>query len=64
MRRRCSILLPLLLFVRHLKLQVAKGRSLGTFLRASPLILVLLIVWSLGEMAGYLRGPSPERHIY
>lgn len=46
--------LPLMLLVRHARLQAAKRVSFGRFLRVSPLVLLLLTVWSAGEMAGYL----------
>jgi hypothetical protein len=48
--------LPLLLLARHARLQLAKGVSFGRFLAASPLILLLLISWSWGELLGYLSG--------
>ncbi|MGE0354937.1 MAG: glycosyltransferase [Gemmatimonadales bacterium] len=51
-----SPLLPLVLFVRHFRQRVEKHRSVGDFLMASPVILLLLAGWSLGEMTGYLSG--------
>lgn len=47
-------LLPGLLFLRHLRLQVSKQVSLGWFVRASPVVLLCLTAWSLGEAAGYV----------
>lgn len=47
-------LLPLLLLARHARLQLAKRLTFGRFLAASPLILVLLIAWSFGELIGYV----------
>jgi hypothetical protein len=58
-RLACAVmapLLPLLLFVRHLRLQSIKTVRLRTFLRASPLVFALLAAWSLGEALGYLTG--------
>jgi hypothetical protein len=47
-------LLPALLLLRHTRLQIAKGVRLREFVLASPVILVLLVAWSLGETVGYL----------
>jgi hypothetical protein len=47
-------LLPVLLFARHARQQTAKRVALGTFIRVSPLVFLLLAAWSLGEMLGYL----------
>ena len=51
--RQCR-LLPALLLVRHLRLQAAKRVTFGTFLRVSPVVLTLLVAWSLGETVGYV----------
>jgi hypothetical protein len=51
-----SPLLPLVLFFRLARHQIAKKRTLGKFVAASPVILLLLATWSLGEMIGYLTG--------
>ncbi len=51
-----SPVLPLLLFARHALTQLNKRIRLGRFLLASPLVLLLLIAWSLGELLGYLTG--------
>jgi hypothetical protein len=48
-------LLPVLLLARHARLQLTKP-SLGKFVRASPLVFMLLMAWSLGEALGYLTG--------
>jgi hypothetical protein len=48
--------LPFLLFARHARTQVAKRVALGKFIRASPIVLLLLAAWSLGEIAGYVTG--------
>lgn len=48
--------LPLLLFFRLTRHQVAKKRTLGKFVLAAPLVALLLAGWSLGEMIGYLTG--------
>ena len=48
--------LPLVLFYRLARHQMAKKRTLGKFVAASPVVLLLLATWSLGEMIGYLTG--------
>jgi hypothetical protein len=47
-------LLPVLLLIRHARLQLTKRVGTGRFLRASPAMFVLLAAWSAGELAGYL----------
>lgn len=49
--------LPPLLLLRMVKGARAKGLNLE-FRRALPDLLILVLVWSLGEMFGYLRGPG------
>jgi hypothetical protein len=44
-------LIPLVVLVRHGRAQAAKGQGLR-FLRASPAVLMLLIVWTVGEITG------------
>lgn len=46
-------LLPALLLVRHGRLQAQKRVQLGRFVRAAPVVLVLLAAWSFGEAVGY-----------
>lgn len=48
--------LPVVLLVRHARLQFGKRRHFRRFLMVSPLVLVLLAAWSLGEFRGYLSG--------
>ena len=48
-------LLPALLFVRHARTQLA-APTRSRFILASPVVLVLLIAWSLGEALGYVTG--------
>lgn len=47
-------LLPFGLLLRHARLQLAKPRTAGAFVRASPVVFVLLAAWSLGEAVGYI----------
>ncbi len=47
-------LLPVVLYARHLRRQMRLGRHVGTYVAATPLILFLLVFWSLGELRGYL----------
>jgi hypothetical protein len=51
-------LLPFVLFVRHFRRQIGKGRHVGKFVLAAPLTLFLLICWSWGELRGYLESPA------
>jgi hypothetical protein len=48
--------LPLLLLQRQLRTVLRTRRNRAAFLRALPLILLLLVAWSYGECAGYLTG--------
>ena len=46
-------LIPPLLFVRHARTQWRKGKF-GAFVQASPFVAILLVVWTLGEVWGYI----------
>ncbi len=46
-------ILPLALLVRHFRLQLDKGAPVGRFVTVSPIVLLLLTAWSLGEVLGY-----------
>lgn len=46
--------LPPLLFARQARLQAVKRVTLTKFVRAAPVVLLLLISWSIGETLGYL----------
>lgn len=46
-------LIPLLLLVRHGRVQARRGR-LGRYLRAAPLVAILLVAWTTGEVWGYV----------
>ena len=48
-------LLPFVLFLRHFRRQVAKGRYVGKYIAAAPLTLFLLVCWSAGEFIGYVE---------
>ncbi len=49
-----SPILPGVLFLRMSMNIIKKGRCIGAFLRAFPLITILTLSWSLGELSGYL----------
>jgi hypothetical protein len=51
-----SPVLPLLLFGRHGLTQFRKRVTFRQFLRVSPIVLLLLVAWSAGEMTGYATG--------
>ena len=59
-RLAATPILPRVLFFRHFRQQLAKGRDLGAFLRAAPMMLLLLQFWSLGEFLGYWRPGSSQ----
>jgi GT2 family glycosyltransferase len=48
--------LPGILLIRIVRLQFAKRRALSRLAIAWPIVLALLIAWSLGEGAGYVTG--------
>lgn len=50
--------LPLVLFARHFRRQIAKRRHVDKFVMAAPLTLFLLVCWSYGELRGYLENPA------
>ncbi len=50
-------ILPVLLYYRHLRRQLSKGYHIKEFLFASPVLISLLVCWSLGECIGYYEGP-------
>jgi hypothetical protein len=49
-------LLPAALILRHARLQLTNRRTLGRFVLVSPIVLLLVSVWCLGETVGYLTG--------
>lgn len=51
-------LLPAILFLRHLRVYLAKGHPALPFLAASPAIVLLLVAWSVGEFLGYVSGKA------
>lgn len=51
-----SVLLPFVLTLRIARLALAKRRHLNRVVPAMPLVFVLQIFWSLGELAGYVTG--------
>jgi glycosyltransferase involved in cell wall biosynthesis len=50
--------LPLVLFYRRLRAALANPRHRAKVLLTTPLLAVMVIVWSAGELTGYLLGPS------
>lgn len=53
--------LALLLVVRKIRAILIKKRNGGAFLKAFPLIVLLLTFWSFGEFVGYLTGRPNAR---
>ena len=50
--------LPILLFGRHTGIQLHRRGRIVTFVRASPVVVLLLIAWSLGEAIGYFTAEA------
>lgn len=55
-----ALLLPIVLTFRALRLMLRHGRSAYVCLATLPLLLILQIAWSLGELFGYASGPPPD----
>lgn len=51
-----SPILPFLLYLRFFRITKARGQNLGALMRSTPLILLLLLTWSVGEATGYVSG--------
>ena len=54
----CSPLVPLVLFLRIVRDQLAKRAALGRLVRAAPATIMLLTAWAIGEAAGTLTARS------
>ena len=50
--------LPMILLVRALRNMIRQGLGMRIILRTIPIISLLVVTWSIGELAGYLRGGS------
>jgi hypothetical protein len=59
LRIGAAALLPFVLYVRHLRRQIAKKHHLREFLLASPLVFFIGLCWSIGEFVGYVKA-KPE----
>src|SRR5262249_16974016 len=55
-----TAILAAAVYLRHLKRQMRIGRHLREFALATPIILYLLLFWSIGELIGYLE---PDRRV-
>ena len=51
-----SPILPVLLLLRHTRMQLEKRVRFGRFVRVSPLVALFLAAWSFGELLGYVSG--------
>lgn len=59
-RAAVTPLLPFVLYCRHLG-NLRRKKILGrNFWLASPLIILIVSMWALGEFVGYIQGPEPE----
>lgn len=52
------VVLPLLLAYRLWRGVLVRRRTIAKFLAAAPLVILLTMVWAVGELTGYLRGRS------
>jgi len=59
-RAAVTPMLPFVLFFRHLSTQRRKRIYLKQFWKASPLIFLIVSMWALGELAGYVQGADPK----
>lgn len=48
--------LPGLLLVRQVRLAFGRGRNLGALVRCFPILVVMDLIWALGEAIGYTTG--------
>ncbi len=55
-----SVLLPVLLLRRLMTNFMKKRVHVARFVKSLPVMVILNILWSLGEMTGYLTGTAPE----
>lgn len=53
-------ILPFFLYIRHFRRQLGKG-YVSEFILASPVLFLMLIFWTLGELKGYIEGTPEER---
>lgn len=53
-------MVPVALWTRQLSVQRKKIVHMKRFWRASPLLLLVVTMWALGEMTGYLLGPRKD----
>lgn len=51
-----TVALPLVLLIRHARIQAEKKRTWGRFVAASPAVFLLLAAWCAGELIGYVTG--------
>jgi hypothetical protein len=54
-------ILPVFLYVRHLRRQLRLGRHVGWFFLATPAMFYILFFWALGEFIGYLEAPMRKK---
>lgn len=59
--RACATpILPFVLYWRHLRTQLRKRAHFRQFCLASPLIFLIMSMWALGELVGYVEGARAE----
>ena len=50
--------LPALIVYRVARNVIARRRHIGWFVRGVPLVVLFSVMWTIGELVGYLRGPG------
>ena len=56
-----SLFLPPLLVWRKILTTCRRGRYMRPFIRAFPIMVILIVIWTLGEFFGYLTGKPTAR---
>lgn len=51
-------LLPPLIVLRIVRAVMSRRRHVGWLLRTAPLVALFSVIWAVGELVGYLRGPG------
>ncbi|MDQ6678348.1 MAG: glycosyltransferase family 2 protein [Acidobacteriota bacterium] len=58
-----TLALPILIIFRLARISVERSK-MKLFMGSLPCIFVLTVIWSMGEMTGYLAGMSPQKKVY
>ena len=50
--------LPMVIMMRVTREVLRRRRHVGRFVRTAPLVALFSVIWSVGELVGYLAGPG------